>query len=69
MRTPGLACPANSNEKWNMKLDKEMGANDAPAAGAEWRFEETSPGASPQEGRGTRGGSEVWKQLMIPFAT
>ena len=52
-----------------MKLDKEMGANDAPAAGAERRFEEASAGASLQEERGTRGGLKVWKHIMIPVAT
>ena len=42
-----------------MELDKEIGANDAPAAGSEWRFEEASTGASLEEGLGTQGGLEI----------
>ncbi len=52
-----------------MKLDEEIGAKDAPAAGAERRFQEASAGASLQEERGTRGGLEVWKHIVIPVAT
>ena len=52
-----------------MKLDEEIGAKDAPAAGAERRFQESSAGASLQEERGTRGGLEVWKHIVIPVAT
>ena len=52
-----------------MKLDKDKGAKDGPAAGAECRYEEASAGASLQEERGTRGGLEVWKQIVIPVAT
>ena len=52
-----------------MKLDEEMGAEDAPAPGAEHRFEEASAGASLQEERGTRGGLEIWKHIVIPVAT
>ena len=52
-----------------MKLDKEMGAKGAPAPGAEDRFEEASAGASFQEERGTRGGLEIWKHIVIPVAT
>ena len=51
-----------------MKLDEEMGAKDAPAAGAERRFEEARAGASLQE-RGRRSGLEVWKHIVIPVAT
>ena len=52
-----------------MKPDEEMGVEDAPAAGAEHRFEEVSVGASLQEERGTRGGLENWKLVVIPVAT
>ena len=52
-----------------MKLDEEMGAKDAPGAGAEYRFEEASAGASLQEEYGTRGGLENWKHIVIPVAT
>ena len=51
-----------------MKLDDEMGAKDAPAAGAERRVEEARAGASLQE-RGRRSGLEVWKHIVIPVAT
>ena len=52
-----------------MKLDEEIGAKDAPAAGAERRFEEASAGGPLQEERGTRGGLQVWKHILIPVAT
>ena len=51
-----------------MKLDEEKGAKDAPAAGAEYSYEEASAGASLQEESGTRGGLDVWKHIVIPIA-
>ena len=53
-----------------MKLDEEMGAKDAPAAGAEHRCkEQASAGTSLQEERGTRGGLAVLKYSVIPVTT
>ena len=52
-----------------MKLDEEKGAKDGPAAGAEYRYEEASAGASLQEESGARSGLDVWIYIVIPVAT
>ncbi len=52
-----------------MKLDKDMGANDVPAAGAERCFQDAYSEVSLREEREKRDGLEVWSHIVIPAAT
>ena len=52
-----------------MKLDEEIGTKGNSAADVERRLREASGGTLLQEERGTRGGLEVWKHILIPVGT